>query len=331
MISLSHHGMISLMDNVAEGHDEEILEWQDEFSQMLSMEINKLSTNEVGILTFKESKNFLSTYITRNLEKVSDTFIFVMQKETMFSQSIAPPTLSSSLPAEVMETEEMMDTESTFNVSDFTSPVLNTPEAPQFSPVTPSASTPEQVSTPVSPSTSNQHLPPHTSTPTAPVTPTTAQEDPTGHGSKKTSSKHGVKVVGDNIDKNLRPRHQTIEKQTQSLHYFNCFACLDRVDLSGLSDLAPIVDIKSIDIKVILPSSEDLDQLLSNFAVIATRILVEHVPALAKFAGITTDHIKHERYDEMSKKSKVVRCLDVANLDVWVHYIFHCRYLLASS
>lgn len=237
----------------------------------------------------------------------------------MFSQSIAPPTLSSSLPAEAMETEELMDTESTFNASDFASPVLNTPEAPQFSPVTPSASTPEQVSTPVSPSTSNQHIPPHTSTPAAPVTPTTTQEEPTGHGGKKTSSKHGAKLVGDNVDKNLRPRHQTIEKQTQSLHYFNCFACLDRVDLSGLSDLAPIVDIKSIDIKVVLPSSEDLDQLLSNFAVIATRILVEHVPALAKFAGITTDHIKHERYEEMSTKSKVVCCIDVAHLDVWVN------------
>ena len=51
MVSLSHCGMISLMDNVAEGHDEEILEWQDEFSQMLSVEINKLSTSEVGIMT----------------------------------------------------------------------------------------------------------------------------------------------------------------------------------------------------------------------------------------------------------------------------------------
>ena len=125
-----------------------------------------------------------------------------------------------------------------------------------------------------------------------------------------------MKVVGDNVDKNLRPRHQTIEKQTQSLHYFNRFACLDRVDLSGLSDLSPTVDIKSIDIKVVLPSDEDVEQLLSNFAVIATTILVEHVPALAKFAGITTDHIKHERYEEISKKSKVVCWLDVVKLHV---------------
>ena len=48
MVSLSHYGMISLMDNVAEGHDEEVLEWQDDFSQILRLEINKLSDSEVG-------------------------------------------------------------------------------------------------------------------------------------------------------------------------------------------------------------------------------------------------------------------------------------------
>ena len=224
----------------------------------------------------------------------------------MFSQSLAPPTLSSSLP------EEVMGMDSTFNVSDFSSPIVNTPEAPQFSPLTPSALTPVQVSTPVFP---NQHIPSHTIEPEALATPSTTQKQPSEQEVKKASSKHGVKVVGDNIDKNVRPRHQTIEKQTQSLHYFNCYACLDRIDLSGLSDHAPTVDVKSIDIKVVLPSTEDVNQLLSNFAVIATRILVEHVPALAKFSGITTDHIKHQCYEEMSKKSKVVCCHDVSKFD----------------
>ena len=38
------------------------------------------------------------------------------------------------------------------------------------------------------------------------------------------------KLVGDNIDKNIHPRYQTIKKQTQSLHYFNCYEVLHRVD-----------------------------------------------------------------------------------------------------
>ena len=47
MISLSHGGMISLMDNIAEGYDEEVLEWQDEFSQMLGTEANNPRNTEV--------------------------------------------------------------------------------------------------------------------------------------------------------------------------------------------------------------------------------------------------------------------------------------------
>ena len=45
MISLSHGGTISLMDNIAEGHDEEVLEWQDEFSRILVA--NNPSNSEV--------------------------------------------------------------------------------------------------------------------------------------------------------------------------------------------------------------------------------------------------------------------------------------------
>ena len=225
-----------------------------------------------------------------------------MQTEMGLSQLVIPPTLSLSL-----SSEELVELETSFNLSGFTSPVINTPDAPQFSPLTPPIiSTPEQVSTPLSPSTSGGHILHHRSTPTVPVNlkyttqEETAGQQASGHG------KHGVKFVGDNIDKNVRPRHQTIEKQTRSLHYFNCYACLDRIDLSGLSDVTPSIDIKSVGIETVLPTSEDVDQLLSNFAVIACRILVKHVPALEKFHGITTDHIKHQYYNEMSKCSKVV-------------------------
>jgi hypothetical protein len=43
----------------------------------------------------------------------------------------------------------------------------------------------------------------------------------------------GFKVVGDNIDKNVRPRHMRLDKGTQSLHYFNAYAIMDRVDCSS--------------------------------------------------------------------------------------------------
>ena len=47
------------------------------------------------------------------------------------------------------------------------------------------------------------------------------------------SSWFGFKIVGDNIDKNIHPRHQTIDSRTKSLHYFHAFAALVCVDLSS--------------------------------------------------------------------------------------------------
>lgn len=42
-------------------------------------------------------------------------------------------------------------------------------------------------------------------------------------------------IVGDNLDKNVKPRDMRVDYQVQSLHYFNSYAALDRLDVSGLS------------------------------------------------------------------------------------------------
>jgi len=38
---------------------------------------------------------------------------------------------------------------------------------------------------------------------------------------------NGFKIVGDNIDKNVRPSFQRAQHQTKSLHYFNSYAVRD--------------------------------------------------------------------------------------------------------
>ena len=47
----------------------------------------------------------------------------------------------------------------------------------------------------------------------------------------------GFKLVGDNIDKNLRPSFQRLNKQTILLHYL--YAVADIIDFSTLSDVVP--------------------------------------------------------------------------------------------
>ena len=47
------------------------------------------------------------------------------------------------------------------------------------------------------------------------------------------------KIVGDNIDKNIRPSFQRVSHQTKSLHYFYSFAAMDRINISNLSNVVP--------------------------------------------------------------------------------------------
>ena len=119
----------------------------------------------------------------------------------------------------------------------------------------------------------------------------------------------GFKVVGDNIDKNIRPRYQRIDAGIRSLHYFNSYAVLDRIDLSHFSDVIESVPIFSLDF--FLPSNNDVEAVLSNMTVLASRLLVQHMPAFSAFTDAAMPHIKHQFWKELATKSTVVSELEV--------------------
>ena len=116
----------------------------------------------------------------------------------------------------------------------------------------------------------------------------------------------GFKIVGDNIDKNVRPRHQSLEVGTKSLHYFHAFAALDRINLSGFSEQRPSIDPIGFDLEKLLPSLDDICKLKRNFQVHVARIITTYLPCLTALTAVTTPHIKHKYFEEMSKKSVVV-------------------------
>ena len=120
------------------------------------------------------------------------------------------------------------------------------------------------------------------------------------------STWYGFKIVGDNIDKNVRPRYMRSDKQTRSLHYFNSYAVLDRVDCSKLSATAPHIH-QPMDYEKILPMEDDLQQLMQNCTVLVTRILVEFLPFLGQLKDAVCHHIPHAESKAMAKKSVVVR------------------------
>ena len=85
------------------------------------------------------------------------------------------------------------------------------------------------------------------------------------------------KIVGDNLDKNIRPRFMRIGKyHSQPLHLFHSFAVLDRIDMTNLSDACEHTCLPSM-AESLLPSTEDDQILMNNFSVLISRILVKHM------------------------------------------------------
>lgn len=81
-----------------------------------------------------------------------------------------------------------------------------------------------------------------------------------------------LKLVGDYIDKNVKPRHMRSDNQTKSLHYFHVYAVADRVNTSQ-SNQRTIRDPKSVDLQVLLPSIDDERIMKENFCTLISRVL----------------------------------------------------------
>ena len=197
------------------------------------------------------------------------------------------------------------------------------PQAPPFSPITPqsyltaSATTPQQANTSLpilvghpclTPLSSASQVHPHTpSTPLATSSPI-AHCNPTEWAA--------FKLVIDNIDMNLRPRHQTFERQTQSIHYVNAYAVRDRIDFSRLENRMVNLENNQVSAESLYPSAHDHSCIMANFAILAGRILHESIPALNQMPNLITQHIKHPHYKEMSSKSITVSELAQAQLHI---------------
>ena len=115
---------------------------------------------------------------------------------------------------------------------------------------------------------------------------------------------YGYVLAGDNLDRNTRPRHQTLESRTHSMHWFNAVAVKDRIDISTLPDVIPTCT-TSESIEPFLLNSADCTQIINNISVLVGRLLVEHVPGFA-VSALVKPHIDHRYSVQMATKSQTV-------------------------
>jgi len=98
----------------------------------------------------------------------------------------------------------------------------------------------------------------------------------------------------------------TMDKQHQSLHYFQILAVLDRIDFHHLSNNKPIgVLLCHFQYFFLI---DDCKLLRFNYAVLLGHELVKSIPYFKDFADCIPIYIEHKHSKEMSHKSVVVNC-----------------------
>ena len=129
----------------------------------------------------------------------------------------------------------------------------------------------------------------------------------------KTVKMPTFKIVGDNVDKSIRPRHETSDSHLQSIHYFHAYAVLDRCDMSSFEDAPSQFDATSADVCSVLPTMNDQSTMKQNLAVIVSHILRNNNFKFFKDnVRPIQRHIPHIYSKEMSLKSTVVSIMLLA-------------------
>ena len=135
------------------------------------------------------------------------------------------------------------------------------------------------------------------------------------------------KLVGDNIDKTIKPRDMRIDSQTRSLHYFHTYAVRDRIDVTHLDDEPSLPSMDDIEVTTVLPTEQDQKVMKGLFGIHVARVLKKHMPFFTKFGEGLERHIKHDYSKEMSQESEVVSVeLPIAIITVYYEHIHPYRF-----
>jgi hypothetical protein len=113
-------------------------------------------------------------------------------------------------------------------------------------------------------------------------------------------------LVGDNVDKNVKPRFMRINRQVQSIHAWHQYAAINRFNLSAVAESLTLKDWKTVGVSEFLPTAEDTVSLRSNYITLVSCVLVDKLPFLHDFADVVPKHIHHILTAEMSRKSTTV-------------------------
>lgn len=128
---------------------------------------------------------------------------------------------------------------------------------------------------------------------------------------------NGFRLLGDNFDKRVKPRHQTMEQKNKEYHAFAYAGVKDRINLSAFLDSHEPPVLSKEHIMTAIPDSQDCQKVEENFCILVSRVLSKHMPEFEEFASLIPSHIPHKYSSEMSQKSEIVSAYNCYCLCMW--------------
>ena len=95
--------------------------------------------------------------------------------------------------------------------------------------------------------------------------------------------------------------NKSSRQQTKDLHWVNHNAVLERVPCTDFDNEKSLADIVNVPNKTFLPTLEDHVNLMKDFDVLVSRVLVEHLPHFQNaFSDAVAKHIPHKYSEKMA-------------------------------
>ena len=122
-------------------------------------------------------------------------------------------------------------------------------------------------------------------------------------------SDRSIIVIGDNWDKNIKPRYIRETNQVKSLHQFHSVATVNRIPTMHMDDKEPQGSVRDIALSKFLPSCEDCRAICENYVVLVARVIVGNLKHFSALKDCVPKHIPHRYSSLMQQKTTAVSIL----------------------
>ncbi len=102
-----------------------------------------------------------------------------------------------------------------------------------------------------------------------------------------------IKLVGDNVDKNVKVRDMRSDHRGAMVHMYSMLVVKSRVQSAGLSTASRASNLTDCSVLDFLPSQHDLDKIRGDLVILVSRILCKYIKSLKPLLSSVDKHITH--------------------------------------